>query len=48
MVPEKQELGLVQGSKQGMVARRKDTEGTATVGSGHSAKAVGSIGQCHG
>lgn len=38
----------MQGSKQDMVARRKDTEGTATVGSDHSAKVVGSIGQCHG
>ncbi len=48
MVPEKQELGLVQGSKQDMAARRKDSEGIATVGLDRSAKAVGSIGQYHG
>ena len=41
-------LGLVLGSKQGMLVRKKDTEGMATVDSAHSAKVVVGTGQCHG
>lgn len=45
---KKVEPGLVLGSKQDMVERKKDTEGMVTVGSDRSAKAVVSIGQYHG
>ena len=42
------EPGLVLSSRQDMVERWKDTEGTVSVGSDRSAKAVVSIGQYHG
>jgi hypothetical protein len=43
----KVELELVLGSRQDMVEQSKDTEGTVSVGSDRSTKAVVSIGQYH-
>ena len=49
MDPEQEvDLGSVLGSKQGRLSDRKDRDGTATVGSDHSAKVVVSTGPYHG